>query len=207
MTLERDWGSEQRFPHWATPLAGSTGQWPRADVFIMAEIGVGGQSGPGVLVLLLPLCRRHHRWPSGAVGSGQALDSGRGDGDLFCLRDRKPGAHHHYLVVPKRHMGNCLSLKKEHVPLVKKMVEMGKTVLQKNHVTDLNDIRLGFHVPPFSSVPHLHLHVLAPASQMDSRSLRIYGPQSFWFLTVHQLLQKLNSEKDSSIAEAPPSDS
>ncbi|KAG9339660.1 hypothetical protein JZ751_023306 [Albula glossodonta] len=100
------------------------------------------------------------------------------------------------------------------------MMEMGKAVLQKSHVTDLTDIRynpfgfqiqvlsrLGFHVPPFSSVPHLHLHVLAPASQMDPRSLRMYGPQSVWFLSADQLLKKLNSQKDSCPAEAKPSDS
>ena len=44
--------------------------------------------------------------------------------------------------------------------------------------------RMGFHLPPFSSVPHLHLHVLFPASEMNSRSLSRYGPQSYWFITV-----------------------
>ncbi|KAG9328789.1 hypothetical protein JZ751_010653 [Albula glossodonta] len=129
------------------------------------------------------------------------------DEELCCFPDVKPGAQHHYLVIPRMHLGNCLSLRKEHVPLVQRMMEMGKAVLQKSHVTDLTDIRLGFHVPPFSSVPHLHLHVLAPASQMDPRSLRMYGPQSVWFLSADQLLKKLNSQKDSCPAEAKPSDS
>lgn len=39
------------------------------------------------------------------------------DGDLSCFRDIKPGAPHHYLVVPNKHVGNCKSLNKEHVPL------------------------------------------------------------------------------------------
>ncbi|CAL8313103.1 unnamed protein product [Lota lota] len=50
---------------------------------------------------------------------------------------------------------------------------------------------MGFHLPPFSSVPHLHLHVLAPASEMNSRSLSRYGPQSYWFITVDNVLHQL----------------
>ncbi|KAM5164282.1 adenosine 5'-monophosphoramidase HINT3 isoform 2-T2 [Mantella aurantiaca] len=64
------------------------------------------------------------------------------DEDLACFRDIRPGAPHHYLVVPKKHIGNCKTLTNDHVPLVMSMIEVGKNVLQKNHVTDLEDIRL-----------------------------------------------------------------
>lgn len=43
---------------------------------------------------------------------------------------------------------------------------------------------MGFHIPPFTSVPHLHLHVLSPASKMSMKSQLRYGPQSHWFITV-----------------------
>lgn len=115
------------------------------------------------------------------------------DETVSCFRDIHPGAPHHYLVVPNKHVGNCKSLRKEHVPLVEKMVEMGKEILQKNNVTDLNDVRFGFHWPPFSSVTHLHLHVLAPVSQMGFMSRLVYRLNSYWFITADQLLQKLNS--------------
>ncbi|XP_030801077.1 histidine triad nucleotide-binding protein 3 isoform X2 [Camarhynchus parvulus] len=62
------------------------------------------------------------------------------DEDLVCFRDIKPGAPHHYLVVPVKHMGNCKTLKTEHIPLVKRMMEVGKAVLQKNNFSDLNDV-------------------------------------------------------------------
>ncbi|MBN3319318.1 HINT3 protein, partial [Atractosteus spatula] len=106
------------------------------------------------------------------------------DEELACFKDIKPGAPHHYLVVPMKHIGNCKSLKKDHAPLVEKMVEVGKAILQKNGITDLNDIRLGFHWPPFCSVTHLHLHVLAPASLMGFTSRIFYRPDSYWFITV-----------------------
>lgn len=45
---------------------------------------------------------------------------------------------------------------------------------------------LGFHVPPFITVPHLHLHVLAPFSQIFRWSMEKYT--SFWYLTVSKLI-------------------
>ncbi|XP_072250803.1 adenosine 5'-monophosphoramidase HINT3 isoform X2 [Leuresthes tenuis] len=100
--------------------------------------------------------------------------------EISCFRDIKPGAPHHYLVVPTKHVGNCKSLRKDHVPLVKRMVDLGKEILQRNNVTDLADVRFGFHWPPFCSVAHLHLHVLAPASQMGLMSRLFYRLNSYW---------------------------
>ncbi|XP_041798919.1 histidine triad nucleotide-binding protein 3 [Chelmon rostratus] len=116
------------------------------------------------------------------------------DEEISCFRDIRPGAPHHYLVVPTKHVGNCKSLSKEHVPLVKQMVETGKEILQKNNVTDLVDVRFGFHWPPFCSVTHLHLHVLAPASQMGFMSRLVYRLNSYWFITADQLIELLSSK-------------
>ncbi|XP_037641636.1 histidine triad nucleotide-binding protein 3 [Sebastes umbrosus] len=118
------------------------------------------------------------------------------DEDISCFRDIKPGAPHHYLVVPTKHVGNCKSLSKEHVPLVKRLVETGKEILQKNNVTDLSDVRFGFHWPPFCSVTHLHLHVLAPVSQMSFMSRVIYRLNSYWFITAEQLIAILESKAE-----------
>ncbi|XP_037605912.1 histidine triad nucleotide-binding protein 3-like [Sebastes umbrosus] len=115
------------------------------------------------------------------------------DDELLCFRDTKPAATHHYLVVPRTHIDNCKCLQGEDIPLVERMVEMGRSILEKNKISNLDDIRLGFHVPPFSSVPHLHLHILAPASQMDFKSQLRYGPQSHWFITVDKVLSQLRT--------------
>ncbi|KAM4579825.1 adenosine 5'-monophosphoramidase HINT3 isoform 1-T1 [Odontesthes bonariensis] len=119
------------------------------------------------------------------------------DEEVSCFRDIKPGAPHHYLVVPTKHVGNCKSLRKDHVPLVKRMIDLGKEILQRNNVTDLADVRFGFHWPPFCSVAHLHLHVLAPASQMGLMSRLFYRLNSYWFVTADQLIETLNSKEDS----------
>ncbi|XP_030909974.2 adenosine 5'-monophosphoramidase HINT3 isoform X2 [Melopsittacus undulatus] len=118
--------------------------------------------------------------------------------DLTCFRDCRPGAPHHYLVVPVEHMGNCKTLKKEHIPLVKRMMEVGKAVLQRNNFSDLNDVRMGFHWPPFCSISHLHLHVLAPASQLGFLSRLFYRINSYWFITAEQLIERLQTENATS---------
>ncbi|XP_010280921.1 PREDICTED: histidine triad nucleotide-binding protein 3, partial [Phaethon lepturus] len=114
--------------------------------------------------------------------------------DLVCFRDIRPSAPHHYLVVPVEHMGNCKTLKAEHIPVVKRMMEVGKAVLQRSNFSDLNDIRMGFHWPPFCSIPHLHLHVLAPASQLGFLSRLFYRINSYWFITAEKLIERLQTE-------------
>ncbi|XP_075059130.1 adenosine 5'-monophosphoramidase HINT3 [Mixophyes fleayi] len=120
------------------------------------------------------------------------------DEDLVCFKDIRPGAPHHYLVVPKKHVGNCKTLTSDHMQLVKNMVEVGKDVLQRNNVTELEDIRLGFHWPPFCSISHLHLHVLAPASQLGFLSRMIYRLNSYWFITADQLIERLQASTPTS---------
>ncbi|XP_049913788.1 adenosine 5'-monophosphoramidase HINT3-like [Epinephelus moara] len=115
------------------------------------------------------------------------------DDELLCFRDMKPGAIHHYLVIPRTHIDNCKCLQGDHIPLVERMIEMATSVLEKNKVGDLSDVRMGFHIPPFSSVPHLHLHALAPASKMNFKAQLHYGPQSHWFITVDKVLSQLRT--------------
>uniref|UniRef100_A0A3Q0R1Z3 HIT domain-containing protein n=1 Tax=Amphilophus citrinellus TaxID=61819 RepID=A0A3Q0R1Z3_AMPCI len=112
------------------------------------------------------------------------------DDELVCFRDVKPGATHHYLVIPRMHIDNCKTLKAICLLTVEQMEQMGRRILEKNKVSDLDDIRLGFHLPPFSSVPHLHLHALAPASKMNLKSQLRYGQHSYWFITVTRTLIK-----------------
>uniref|UniRef100_A0A4W5LCM4 Histidine triad nucleotide binding protein 3 n=1 Tax=Hucho hucho TaxID=62062 RepID=A0A4W5LCM4_9TELE len=107
------------------------------------------------------------------------------DEEVSCFRDIKSGLCHFKVV--------CVCAR---VCVLEKMVEIGMEILQKNNVLDLSDVRFGFHWPPFCSVSHLHLHVLAPASQMGFMSRLFYRPNSYWFVTADQLIQQLNFKVD-----------
>lgn len=69
---------------------------------------------------------------------------------------------------------------------MEKLIENGKRVLQENG-GDLNDIRLGFHLPPFNSISHLHLHIISPVSQMSFLNRGIFKPNTLWFASVMNL--------------------
>lgn len=76
---------------------------------------------------------------------------------------------------------------------VLKLISEGKKVLVEKG-GDPNDVRLGFHLPPFNSVSHLHLHIISPESQLPFLSRWVFKPDSWWFATADQILEKINSK-------------
>ena len=88
------------------------------------------------------------------------------DKDFVVFTDRKPVSDHHYLVVPRRHIQDARVLTSEHIPLIEKMADIGKTVLREKAGSE-DDSRMGFHWPPFLFVKHLHLHMIAPVANMS----------------------------------------
>ncbi|XP_056150592.1 adenosine 5'-monophosphoramidase HINT3-like [Lampris incognitus] len=137
------------------------------------------------------------------IGSGQDAHAeviGKND-ELVCFRDICPAAPHHYLVVPRQHILSCFSLQPQHIGLVEKMADMGRAALHDQGITNMKDIRLGFHKPPYTSVDHLHLHVLAPASQISDRWIHKFRPGTHKFVTEEDLrnvLQKTNTVTETS---------
>ncbi|KAI0259091.1 HIT-like protein [Gloeopeniophorella convolvens] len=81
------------------------------------------------------------------------------DEEFVVFKDRRPAALHHLLVIPRRHIGSVKALSKEDLPLVQDMERMGHARLDDLKVP-VDSRRLGFHIPPFNSINHLHLHVL-----------------------------------------------
>lgn len=57
-------------------------------------------------------------------------------------------------------------------------------ILIKNSDVDLNDASFGFHWPPFNSIKHLHMHGIAPASNMSFLSKCMFKPLNVWYRTV-----------------------
>ena len=88
--------------------------------------------------------------------------------ELLAFRDRSPKAEFHALVIPKRYVPNLYSLTNDDLDLVRDMRRLALDLLKERvpRARDANDYVLCFHVPPFNSVDHLHMHVLAPTSGM-----------------------------------------
>ncbi|KAK9722259.1 hypothetical protein K7432_002800 [Basidiobolus ranarum] len=112
------------------------------------------------------------------------------DEDVIAFHDIKPAANTHLLVVPTRHIGTVKSLRKEDYELVQKMKVVGQRLLREQGYSEDN-IRLGFHIPPFNSIDHLHLHCLG----LPFRNWWIGGKYSrntpLWFNSIDTILEKL----------------
>jgi len=113
------------------------------------------------------------------------------DEKIAVFSDRRPAAKHHYLVIPKEHYGNPKTLTEDHVQLVERLQEVGKSVIGDTEEADPKDVLYGYHWPPFNSIQHLHLHVITPRSQMGFLARQIFKPNSFWFVSHEWLLERL----------------
>lgn len=90
---------------------------------------------------------------------------------LLAFEDRAPAADFHGLVIPKRHVRSVFDLRPGEpasLELVRDLHAAARALLARHSpdAYDTGDYVVCFHVPPFYSVDHLHLHVLAPASTM-----------------------------------------
>eukprot|EP01111_Echinosteliopsis_oligospora_P009058 TRINITY_DN2584_c0_g1_i3.p1 TRINITY_DN2584_c0_g1~~TRINITY_DN2584_c0_g1_i3.p1 ORF type:complete len:160 (+),score=33.72 TRINITY_DN2584_c0_g1_i3:106-585(+) len=80
------------------------------------------------------------------------------DEHIIIFPDIAPKAHRHYLVIPKVHLRDIDSLRYEHLPLLRRMAEAGEQLLRAE--SNGAPTKMGFHRYPFTSVDHLHLHLL-----------------------------------------------
>lgn len=120
------------------------------------------------------------------------------DENIAVFSDRHPAAKHHYLVIPKEHYDNPKTLTGDHVQLVERLQEVGKTVIGDTEEADPEDVLYGYHWPPFNSIQHLHLHVITPRTQMGFFARQIFKPNSFWFVSQEWLLERLKKSPSTS---------
>lgn len=62
-------------------------------------------------------------------------------------------------------------------------------LLEKNGQT--SDISLGFHIPPFNSVKHLHLHGISPKSEMGFLAGWIFREGTFYYKSFDTVFNSL----------------
>ncbi|KAI8601127.1 HIT-like domain-containing protein, partial [Dissophora ornata] len=115
------------------------------------------------------------------------------DEEIATFYDINPAAETHILIVPVAHIENIKSLNTEHTGLLEKMRQRGIELL-KDHGHEPEASKLGFHVPPFNTVDHLHLHVLGGAMKSNFRKLK-YQTGRMWYMDLAQLQADLAKQQ------------
>lgn len=158
----------------------------------------------------VPLTKQYHIPPPGVTYESNLTPFGailRGElpahvyqetTNVLALEDIRPRAPLHALIIPKRLIPSVLNLTntKDDVALLDEMQSVAFQVLQLHQPTALatKDYMLRFHIPPYASVSHLHLHVLAPASQLKWYHRYIkYQSNTVWCTDWDATRQKLGS--------------
>lgn len=90
-------------------------------------------------------------------------------------------ARHHLLVVPTVHIDTLHDLHTaEDIELVEHMCRKGREALAILGVDSEEGVDLSFHVPPFNSISHLHLHVFKrPYKGMHAEHV-VYSQRMPW---------------------------
>ncbi|SPO24574.1 uncharacterized protein UTRI_03843 [Ustilago trichophora] len=102
------------------------------------------------------------------------------DDKYICFTDRSPAASIHLLVIPREHIANVRSLTHRDSDLVREMQALGNKALDMVSHDSSRERRFGFHIPPFRSVDHLHLHCLQLPfkSKLKGLKYRVAEPPS-----------------------------
>ncbi|KAI0359942.1 HIT-like protein [Trametes cingulata] len=112
---------------------------------------------------------------SGCIFCGASKENGFNivwENDHYAVfTDINPSCQHHLQIVPKKHIESVKNLSVTDVGMVQEMIEIGHEVLDRLDVPP-HLRRLGFHIPPYISVPHLHMHVQALPYSSPLRRLK-----------------------------------
>lgn len=84
------------------------------------------------------------------------------DNEFVVFKTIQPVTHTHLLVTPREHITNIDSLcGHEDANLIRKMIDIGKISLESINPEYAQSIQNCFHIPPFNSIDHLHLHAIS----------------------------------------------
>lgn len=114
------------------------------------------------------------------------------------FEDISPRAPLHALIIPKQFVKSVDDLNESHRSLLFKLHLRAHELLRNKMPQSykLGDYKLCFHIPPLNSVDHLHLHVLAPASEMSKfghAEFHTTSPPVRWNICLEEVLKRLKA--------------
>lgn len=90
--------------------------------------------------------------------------------EIVLFKPRSADAEIHLLCCPKKHIKNINSLTNEDIPILEKMKLTAIEYIEKEY--NFKNPILGFHIPPFYSIKHLHMHCLSSKNFYNKLVLR-----------------------------------
>jgi diadenosine tetraphosphate (Ap4A) HIT family hydrolase len=109
--------------------------------------------------------------------------------ELLAFADIKPRAKLHALIIPKRLVTSVLDLTPSDLPLLYSLHDLGHSLLDQFGILP-NRARMVFHVPPYNSVSHLHLHVLSNEGLTWTGRFK-YWTETRWCTSWESVVQRL----------------
>jgi len=134
---------------------------------------------------------------------------------LLAFQDIRPRAKLHALIIPKQYIESVFDLTPPppssssknnnnntttsiddytNLAMLMEMQQVAHDLIQREFpmAYQQGDYRLCFHIPPFNSQNHLHLHVLAPLRDMNPLYQYIkYNTHTRWSTSLTDVLQRL----------------
>ncbi|KAF8944111.1 hypothetical protein BGZ47_004623 [Haplosporangium gracile] len=114
------------------------------------------------------------------------------DNEIVAFYDIKPAAETHILIIPVVHIESVKTVQPSDHDLILRMKAKALDLL-KEHGHQPENCRLGFHIPPFNTVNHLHLHVLGGDFKTALRSAK-YEIGKKWYMDLSELLSNLEQK-------------
>mmetsp|Transcript_9074 Transcript_9074/g.14765 ORF Transcript_9074/g.14765 Transcript_9074/m.14765 type:complete len:157 (-) Transcript_9074:3410-3880(-) len=113
------------------------------------------------------------------------------DDEFVAFETKDPRAKFHQLVVPRVHVDQKCVSRIEHTRfgMLTRMVDIGESLLDELPERERCGSRLVFHRPPFNSVNHLHLHVMAPPFNNWYRDIAHLGSTP-WAIDARRLVEE-----------------
>lgn len=136
--------------------------------------------------------------PFGKILRGEIPASILAESDEYlAFQDKCPGAPLHGLVIPKRRIHSVIELSSADLTMLYQMKDMSKQIVKEYYPASHDDYELLFHIPPFYSVKHLHLHVLAPVSEMTwfYRKFKFPSHETYWCTSLDHVIHRLEQGK------------
>lgn len=115
------------------------------------------------------------------------------DEEFVAFKTIAPATENHLLVCPRKHIQNYLSLSgPSGARLVRSLVDTGRIALG----ADADGAQWSFHIPPFNSIDHLHLHAIGRRHTLGLLNGLKYWEGSYWFKGAEAAILELEQTLD-----------